>query len=317
MELELSTRIVSAKESEKRFVKLEQKQLQNDKEKSNYIVSMLAQLNQGNQTVSQNDNTPASDISDKALNSDMTQETKTQLEIYNERISNEIREINREKKLLQSDEASNSQNSGLSSDISSEIKIKMKTPEIDIQPLVQELFLELSEAHTEETGLDPWVKPESSRIEKDTDDHILQDSLPETQIVAPNKIYTSSISKIDPNKNRLYQYAIEHGINPKEFSIITEAEKNRWTMECFHRERLVGEELLRQAILKSGLSTAWLDDLMEKIHAQFTQISFEEKTLFVLWVNIQSTPSKRQFPISVLPSNPEEMQQHVINMVVE
>ncbi|CAG8831146.1 16248_t:CDS:1, partial [Gigaspora rosea] len=41
------------------------------------------------------------------------------------------------------------------------------------------------------------------------------------------------------------------------------------------RERLVGEELLRQGILKSGLSTAWLDDLMEeweKINAQFMQI---------------------------------------------
>ena len=94
------------------------------------------------------------------------------------------------------------------------------------------------------------------------------------------------------------------------------------------RDRLVGEELLRQGILKSGLSTAWLI-LMEKggkIHAQFTQISFEEKTLLVPWVNIQSiaeqwlfkpTPSKRQFPISVLPKDPEERQQHVIKMVLE
>ncbi|CAG8444748.1 7425_t:CDS:2 [Acaulospora colombiana] len=79
-------------------------------------------------------------------------------------------------------------------------------------------------AYTEETGLDPWVKPESSRIEKDADDNILQDSLPETQIVVPNKIYTSN-SKTAPNKNHLYQYAIEHGINSKEFSIITEVEK--------------------------------------------------------------------------------------------
>ncbi|CAG8620933.1 8678_t:CDS:2 [Paraglomus occultum] len=135
-----------------------------------------------------------------------------------------------------------------------------------------------------------------------------------------------------PNKNRLYQYAIEHEINPKEFSIITETEKNRWTMGCFHgdlerdirfyrdRERLVGEELLRQGILKSGLSTAWLDDLMEaweKIHARFTQISFEEKTLFVPRVNIQSTLSDRQFSISVLPKDPEERQQHVIKMALE
>ncbi|CAG8658291.1 1859_t:CDS:2, partial [Racocetra fulgida] len=179
--------------------------------------------------------------------------------------------------------------------------------------LTDKIRLILYRAYMEETGLDPWVKPESSRIKKDADDHILQDSLPDTQVMAPNKIYTSPISKTDSNKNRLHQYAIEHGINPKEFSITTEAEKNRWAMGCFRgdlerdihfyhgaierkedprkyrkfltdRDRLVGEELLRQGILKSGLSTAWLDDLMEeweKIHAQFTQISFEEKTLFV------------------------------------
>ncbi|CAG8659847.1 5727_t:CDS:1, partial [Cetraspora pellucida] len=29
-------------------------------------------------------------------------------------------------------------------------------------------------------------------------------------------------------------------------------------------DRLVGEELLHQSILKSGLSTAWLNDLMEE-----------------------------------------------------
>ncbi|CAH1769451.1 4080_t:CDS:2, partial [Entrophospora sp. SA101] len=116
-------------------------------------------------------------------------------------------------------------------------------------------------------------------------------SLPETQIKVPNK-------------TRLYQYAIEHGIDPKNFSIITEAERNRWAMGCFRGdmerdirfyrsgieskedprkyrefltdwERLVGEELSRRGILKSGLSTEWLDDLMkewEEIHTQFVQI---------------------------------------------
>ncbi|CAG8615764.1 3514_t:CDS:2, partial [Ambispora gerdemannii] len=42
------------------------------------------------------------------------------------------------------------------------------------------------------------------------------------------------------------------------------------------RERLVGEELLRRSILKSGLSIAWLDNLMEeweKIHTQFRDSS--------------------------------------------
>ncbi|CAG8826816.1 17628_t:CDS:1, partial [Gigaspora rosea] len=85
---------------------------------------------------------------------------------------------------------------------------------------------------------------------------------------------------------------------------ITDAERNRWAMGCFpadlerdirfyrggierkedtrkyhqfltDRNRLVGEELLRRSILKSGLSTAWLDDLMkewEEIHTRFTQI---------------------------------------------
>ena len=41
------------------------------------------------------------------------------------------------------------------------------------------------------------------------------------------------------------------------------------------RDRLVGEELLRQGILKSGLSTEWLDNLMEeweKTYNQFVQI---------------------------------------------
>ncbi|CAG8634728.1 9928_t:CDS:1, partial [Diversispora eburnea] len=41
------------------------------------------------------------------------------------------------------------------------------------------------------------------------------------------------------------------------------------------RERLIGEELLRRGILKSGLSTAWLDELMkewEKTYNQFVQI---------------------------------------------
>ncbi|CAG8847638.1 33574_t:CDS:1, partial [Gigaspora margarita] len=41
------------------------------------------------------------------------------------------------------------------------------------------------------------------------------------------------------------------------------------------RERLVGEELLRRSMVKSGLSTAWLDDLMEewkKTYNQFIQI---------------------------------------------
>ncbi|CAG8517587.1 6253_t:CDS:2 [Ambispora leptoticha] len=102
----------------------------------------------------------------------------------------------------------------------------------------------------------------------------------------------------------LRQYAIERGMDPEKFLVITEAEKNRWAMGCFRkdlerdirfyrgaieskedprkyhefltdRDRLIGEELSRRGILKSGLSTAWLDDLMkewEEIHTQFVQI---------------------------------------------
>ncbi|RHZ67050.1 hypothetical protein Glove_303g131 [Diversispora epigaea] len=93
-------------------------------------------------------------------------------------------------------------------------------------------------------------------------------------------------------------------VQPKKFLSITEAEKKRWTMGCFRadlerdirlyrrgikrnedprkyhkfltdQDRLVGEELLRRSILESGLSTVWLDDLMEEwegIYTQFTQI---------------------------------------------
>ncbi|CAG8691148.1 2213_t:CDS:1, partial [Ambispora gerdemannii] len=125
--------------------------------------------------------------------------------------------------------------------------------------------------------------------------------LPETQVRVSNKI---SNSPIHPNKIRLYQYVIEYGMDSEKFSVITEAEKNQWDMECFpadlerdiclyyggikrnedtrkyhkfltDRNRLVGEELLRRSIAKSGLSIAWLDNLMEeweKIHTQFVQI---------------------------------------------
>ncbi|RHZ52562.1 hypothetical protein Glove_460g17 [Diversispora epigaea] len=123
-------------------------------------------------------------------------------------------------------------------------------------------------------------------------------SLPEIQVSVPNK------TRLYQPETSLRQYAIEHGIDPEKFSVITEAEKKRWSMGCFpadlerdirlyrggikrnedtrkyhkfltDQDRLVGEELLRRDILKSGLSTAWLDDLMkewEEIHTQFVQI---------------------------------------------
>ncbi|CAG8594813.1 10679_t:CDS:2 [Diversispora eburnea] len=85
------------------------------------------------------------------------------------------------------------------------------------------------------------------------------------------------------NPNKIYQYAIKYKIDPEKFSVITEAEKKRWTMDCFcsdlekdicyyqgeikrkedpkkyhkfltDRDRLVGKELLCCGILKSGLN---------------------------------------------------------------
>ena len=84
----------------------------------------------------------------------------------------------------------------------------------------------------------------------------------------------------------LYQYAVEHGLDPEKFSIVTEAEKKRWADKCFRgdlerdigfyrgaierkvdpalqgasgrkyytfltdRDRLIGEELMRRSILR-------------------------------------------------------------------
>ncbi|CAG8659649.1 6095_t:CDS:1, partial [Diversispora eburnea] len=49
-----------------------------------------------------------------------------------------------------------------------------------------------------------------------------QSPIPRTN---PNKIYHPEAS--------LRQYAIEHGMDPEKFSVITEAEKNRWAGGCF------------------------------------------------------------------------------------
>ncbi|CAG8686761.1 9768_t:CDS:2, partial [Ambispora gerdemannii] len=113
--------------------------------------------------------------------------------------------------------------------------------------LTDKIRSSLYRAYTEETELDPWIKseaPKSSQISK-------------ISITNPNKIYQLEAGS--------HQYAIKHKIDPKKFSVITETEKK-------DRERLVGEELLCRSILKSGLSIAWLDNLMEeweKIHTQF------------------------------------------------
>ncbi|CAG8529939.1 18421_t:CDS:10, partial [Gigaspora rosea] len=118
-------------------------------------------------------------------------------------------------------------------------------------------------------------------------------SSPEIQVSISNKTLNSSIPV--SNQNKIYQYAIEHGEDPEKFSIITKAEKNRWTMGCFRkdlerdirfyhggikrkedprkyhkfltdRDRLIGEELLRRSILKSGLRITGTKCLHRKIN---------------------------------------------------
>ncbi|CAG8635082.1 4413_t:CDS:2, partial [Ambispora leptoticha] len=67
----------------------------------------------------------------------------------------------------------------------------------------------LSRTYKENLSSDFSLSP---KIELDVSEN--KDGMAETQV------------KIS-NKTRLYQYAIEHKMDPEEFSIITEAEKNR------------------------------------------------------------------------------------------
>ncbi|GES77023.1 hypothetical protein GLOIN_2v1649975 [Rhizophagus clarus] len=117
---------------------------------------------------------------------------------------------------------------------------------------------------------------------------------PKSQANVTSTTSQTWIPKTNPNKMEcLYQYAVEHSLNPEKFSIVTEAEKYRWNVKCFHsdlerdiliyhrsieknedrkkyhtlltdRERIIGEELLRRGILESRKSTAWLDNLMKE-----------------------------------------------------
>ncbi|UZO11140.1 uncharacterized protein OCT59_002712 [Rhizophagus irregularis] len=156
---------------------------------------------------------------------------------------------------------------------------------------------------------------------------------------------SSNSSGTDPNKMEcLYRYAVKHGLDPEKFSIITEAEKKRWTYACLRgilerdmnfyrggikrkedprkyytfltdRERLIGEELLRRDILKSGLSTEWLDNLMkewEKIHTQFIQVFAQES----------SSPKKMDDKVEVVlpfsqPNSPIHDQAYFRNKVLK
>ncbi|CAG8599702.1 11969_t:CDS:2, partial [Diversispora eburnea] len=137
------------------------------------------------------------------------------------------------------------------------------------------------------TNSNTWYRDVFKYTDSEAKCPICKDSLQEIQVSIPNKTHLYQLEA------SLRQYAIEHGMDPKKFSVITEAEKKRWAMGCFpadlkrdirlyrrgikrnedtrkyykfltDRERLVSEELLRRGILKNGLSTAWLDNLMEE-----------------------------------------------------
>ena len=76
---------------------------------------------------------------------------------------------------------------------------------------------------------------------------------------------------------------------------------------------------IRLILYRAYTEETGLDPWIKSEVSESSQIEkdAEKKTLFVPRVNVQSTPSKRQFPISVLPKDPEERQQHVIEMVLE
>ncbi|CAG8590365.1 24913_t:CDS:2 [Cetraspora pellucida] len=172
--------------------------------------------------------------------------------------------------------------------------------------LTDKIHLILYRAYMKETGLDLWIKSkvsESPQIDY-ANNHLSQDCIikiskfPEEKDVIIES--TSEIQVSVPNKTHLYQpetdlcqYTIKHKMDSKKVLVITEAEKNRWTIRCFHKnlernicfyhseieskensrkyykflidqERLVSKELLYHSMIKSGLSIAWLDNLMKE-----------------------------------------------------
>ena len=164
--------------------------------------------------------------------------------------------------------------------------------------LTDKICSKLYKRYKKETGLDPWINSKTKISVSN-----------KTREAEPYYSHNSPISRTNPNKMEcLYKYAIEHGEDPEKFSIVTEAEKNRWAMRCFReylerdirfyqgaierkedprkyhkfltdRDRLIGEELLRRGILESHLSTAWLDDLMKEWEK--TVSNFPDKSIAV------------------------------------
>ena len=54
------------------------------------------------------------------------------------------------------------------------------------------------------------------------------------QTNVPSASSRTPIPRTNPNKMEcLYQYAVEHSLDPEKFSIVTEADKTRWAGESF------------------------------------------------------------------------------------
>jgi hypothetical protein len=59
-------------------------------------------------------------------------------------------------------------------------------------------------------------------------------NLPKSQASIPSATSRTLIPRTNPNKMEcLYQYAVEHGLDPEKFLVVTEAEKHRWDVKCF------------------------------------------------------------------------------------
>ena len=158
--------------------------------------------------------------------------------------------------------------------------------------------LEKSQLEAQEQSLDGPFRTDSAEVSVSTA------PIPSKHDSAGLKA-TRSGAGTDQNKMEcLYQYAVEHGLDPEKLSTVTEAEKKRWADKCFcgdldrdiliyrssigrkvdprkyytfltDRDRLIGKEILHCALLERHISLAWLNDLMkewEKTHTQFIQV---------------------------------------------
>ncbi|CAG8559163.1 2314_t:CDS:2, partial [Racocetra fulgida] len=122
--------------------------------------------------------------------------------------------------------------------------------------------------YKKKTGLDPWINSETSESKQDAGNHLSQDCIikiskfPEEKSTIHKAVHKRFPFLSCTNSNAWYRdvfkytdseakcpvckdvhthlgiwatgvYAIEHGMDPEKFSVITEAEKNRWAMGCF------------------------------------------------------------------------------------